>query len=387
MKKLFILLTLTAYFITAAQAQTKTNKKESAYQFTTIKEIGNTEVKNQGSTGTCWSFSTLSFLESELERMGKGKMNLSEMYIARRAYTLKADRFVRMMGKTNFGQGGAFHDVMNVIKDYGLMPDAAYSGFIYGQSKHNHSELEEVLMGMLNTLVKLPEGKLSPAWKQAFEGVLDAYLGKLPEKVDYNGKSITPIEFRNQLGINANDYIEISSFTHHPFYEQFVLEVPDNWAWNKVYNVPLDEMEQIMENAITNNYSIAWASDVSEPYFSHKNGLAIVPEKEIEAMSKEEKESLFTQMVPQRIVTQELRQKAFDNLSTQDDHGMHITGLVKDQNGQKFYIVKNSWGAENNECGGYLYCSAQYIRYKTTCIMVHKNAIPQAIATKLKLTK
>jgi bleomycin hydrolase len=385
MKKFFIALALYGCSLTAVQAQTKTNKKESAYQFTTIKEIGNTDVKNQGSTGTCWSFSTLSFLESELERMGKGKMNLSEMYIARRAYTLKAERFVRMMGKTNFGQGGAFHDVMNVIKDYGMMPDAAYSGFIYGQSKHNHSELEEVLVGMLNTLVKLPEGKLSPAWKQAVEGILDAYLGKLPEKIDFNGKSITPIEFRNQLGINPNDYVEISSFTHHPFYEQFVLEVPDNWAWNKVYNVPLDEMEQIMENAITNNYSIAWASDVSEPFFSHKNGLAIVPEKEMEAMSKEEKESLFTQMMPQRIVTQEMRQKAFDNLSTQDDHGMHITGLVKDQNGQKFYIVKNSWGAENNECGGYLYCSAQYIRYKTTCIMVHKNAIPAAIATKLKL--
>jgi len=387
MKKLILSIAFAGSIFTAVQAQTKTNKKESAYQFSTVKEIGNTEVKNQGSTSTCWSFSTLSFLESELERMGKGKMNLSEMYIARRTYTLKADRFVRMMGKTNFGQGGAFHDVMNVIKDYGLMPDAAYSGFIYGQTKHNHSELEEILIGMLNTLVKLPEGKLSPAWKQAVEGILDAYLGKLPEKVDYNGKSISPMEFRNQLGINPADYIEISSFTHHPFYEQFVLEVPDNWAWNKVYNVPLDEMEQIMENAVTNNYSIAWAADVSEPYFSHKNGLAIVPEKEMEAMSKEEKESLFTQVNPQRVVTQEMRQKAFDNLSTQDDHGMHITGLVKDQNGQKFYIVKNSWGAENNECGGYLYCSAQYIRYKTTCIMVHKNAIPQAIATKLKLTK
>lgn len=385
MKKLFFSLAFACSIFTVVQAQNKTNKKESAYQFTTIKEIGSTEVKNQGSTSTCWSFSTLSFLESELERMGKGKMNLSEMYIARRAYTLKAERFVRMMGKTNFGQGGAFHDVMNVIKDYGLMPDAAYSGFVYGQTKHNHSELEEVLVGMMNTLVKLPEGKLSQAWKLAFEGILDAYLGKLPEKVDFNGKSITPIEFRNQLGINPNDYIEISSFTHHPFYEQFVLEVPDNWAWNSVYNVPLDEMEQIMENAITNNYSIAWASDVSEPYFSHKNGLAIVPEKEMEAMTKEEKETLFTQIIPQRIVTQELRQKAFDNLSTQDDHGMHITGLVKDQNGQKFYIVKNSWGAENNECGGYLYCSAQYIRYKTTCIMVHKNAIPAAIASKLKL--
>jgi bleomycin hydrolase len=188
MKKFFITLALYGCALTAVQAQTKTNKKESAYQFTTIKEIGNTDVKNQGSTGTCWSFSTLSFLESELERMGKGKMNLSEMYIARRAYTLKAEHFVRMMGKTNFGQGGAFHDVMNVIKDYGMMPDAAYSGFIYGQSKHNHSELEEVLVGMLNTLVKLPEGKLSPAWKQAVEGILDAYLGKLPEKIDFNGK-------------------------------------------------------------------------------------------------------------------------------------------------------------------------------------------------------
>jgi bleomycin hydrolase len=385
MKKLLISLALAGNIFTTVQAQTKTNKKESAYQFTTIKEIGNTDVKNQGSTSTCWSFSTLSFLESELERMGKGKMNLSEMYIARRAYTLKAERFVRMMGKTNFGQGGAFHDVMNVIKDYGLMTDAAYSGFVYGQSKHNHSELEEVLVGMMNTLVKLPEGKLSQAWKPAFEGVLDAYLGKLPDKVEYNGKGISPIEFRNQLGINPNDYVEISSFTHHPFYEQFVLEVPDNWAWNSVYNVPLDEMEQIMESAIANNYSIAWAADVSEPYFSHKNGLAIVPEKEMEAMSKEEKESLFTQLIPQRVVTQEMRQKSFDNLSTQDDHGMHITGLVKDQNGQNFYIVKNSWGAENNECGGYLYCSAQYIRYKTTCIMVHKNAIPAAIATKLKL--
>jgi bleomycin hydrolase len=367
----------------SSSAQTKTNKKDSEYQFTITKEIGNTEVKNQGSTGTCWSFSTLSFLESELERMGKGKLNLSEMYIARRAYTMKAERFVRMMGKTNFGQGGAFHDVMNVIREYGLSPDADYSGFAYGQNKHNHSELEEVLIGMLNTLVKLPEGKLNPAWKSAFEGILDGYLGKLPEKVNHNGKQITPIEFRNQLGINPDDYVEISSFTHHPFYSQFVLEVPDNWAWNTVYNVPLDELEQIAENAIMNNYSIAWASDVSEPFFSHKNGLAIVPDKD--ELTKEDKETLFTKVTPQRNVTQEMRQKGFDNLSTQDDHGMHITGMAKDQNGAKYYIVKNSWGTENNECGGYFYCSAQYLRYKTTCIMVHKSAIPANIATKLKI--
>jgi bleomycin hydrolase len=382
MKKLIFSLSL-LFLFQLSFAQTRTNKKDSKYEFTIEKEIGNTEVKNQGSTGTCWSFSTLSFLESELERMGKGKLNLSEMYIARRAYTMKAERFVRMMGKTNFGQGGAFHDVMNVIREHGLVADAAYSGLIYGQSKHHHAELEEVLMAMLNALMKMPEGKLNPAWKSAFEGVLDAYLGKLPEKTELNGKQVSPKDYAMQLGINPDDYVEISSFTHHPFYSQFVLEVPDNWAWNTVFNVPLDEMEQIVENAIRNNYSVAWASDVSEPFFSHKNGLAVVPEKE--ELSKEEKESIFVQPFTQRKVTQEMRQKSFDNLSTQDDHGMHITGMAKDQNGARYYIVKNSWGTENNECGGYFYCSAEYLKLKTTCIMVHKSAIPEAIAKKLKL--
>lgn len=349
MKRILLSIGLCALVFTSVSAQTRTNRKDSQYQFTIEKEIGNTEVKNQGSTGTCWSFSTLSFLESELERMGKGKMNLSEMYIARRAYAMKAERYMRMMGKTNFSQGGAFHDVMNVIRQYGLMPDDAYSGLIYGQSGHNHTQLEELLTGMLNTMLKMPDGKLNPAWKQAIEGVLDAYLGSLPATV-VNGKALNPQDYARQLGINPDDYIEISSFTHHPFYSKFVLEVPDNWAWNTVYNVPLDEMQQIVEHALRNNYSVAWASDVSEPYFSHKNGLAVVPEKD--EVSKEEKEVLFTKPFAQRVVTQEMRQKAFDNLSTQDDHGMHIVGLAKDQLGTPYYIVKNSWGGENNECGG-----------------------------------
>lgn len=383
MKRILLSLGLCALVITSVSAQTRTNRKDSQYQFTIEKEIGNTEVKNQGSTGTCWSFSTLSFLESELERMGKGKMNLSEMYIARRAYAMKAERYMRMMGKTNFSQGGAFHDVMNVIRQYGLMPDAAYSGLIYGQSGHNHTQLEELLTGMLNTMLKMPDGKLNPAWKQAIEGVLDAYLGSLPATVELNGKALNPQDYARQLGINPDDYIEISSFTHHPFYSKFVLEVPDNWAWNTVYNVPLDEMQQIVEHALRNNYSVAWASDVSEPYFSHKNGLAVVPEKD--EVSKDEKEVLFTKPFAQRVITQEIRQKAFDNLTTQDDHGMHIVGLAKDQLGTPYYIVKNSWGGENNECGGYFYCSANYFRYKTTCIMVHKSSIPKEIASKLRL--
>jgi len=366
-------------------AQTKTNKKDSEYVFTIEKEIGTTEVKNQGSTSTCWSFSALSFLESEVERMGKGKVNLSEMYIVRNAYSLKAENYVRMMGKTSFSQGGAFHDVFNVIREKGLLPDNLYNGFAYNQTKHNHTELEEILTAMLNTVLKMPEGKLNPAWKLAFEGILDAYLGKMPSTAAVQGKSVSPLEYSQSLSINPNDYIEISSFTHHPFYEQFVLEVPDNWAWNKVYNVPLNEMEQIADNALRNNFSIAWASDVSEPTFSHKSGLAIIPEKETDKLTKEEKETLYSKPVKQREITQDMRQASFDNLSTQDDHGMHITGLAKDQNGTKYYIVKNSWGTEGNECGGYFYCSSAYFRFKTTCILVHKNAIPKEIASKLKL--
>jgi bleomycin hydrolase len=364
-------------------AQTKTNKEGSQYAFTIEKQIGTTDVKNQGSTGTCWSFSSLSFLESEIERNGKGPVNLSEMYIARKAYEMKADKYIRMMGKTNFSEGGAFHDVMNVIRQYGLMPDASYTGLIYGQKRYNHGEMEKIMTDLLNTTLQMKEGQLNPAWKKALNGVLDAYLGEVPASAMVGKKSMTPIEYATSLGINADDYIELSSFTHHPFYKQFVLEVPDNWAWNPVYNVPLNELEQIVEYALSNNYSIAWAADVSEKGFSYKNGLAIVPDRDWDLIKKEEKEEMMVKPVPQMKITQEIRQQGFDNLTTQDDHGMHIVGMAKDQLGTRYYIVKNSWGDDSNECGGYFYCSASYLLYKTTCIMVHKNGIPAAISKKL----
>jgi bleomycin hydrolase len=296
---------------------------------------------------------------------------------------MKAEKYIRMMGKTNFSQGGAFHDVMNVIRTHGIVPRADYSGLIYNQERFHHSEMEKVLTDLLNTSLQLNEGQLNPAWRPALTSLLDAYLGKTPESVKSGSKSITPKEYANSLGINPDDYIEISSFTHHPFYSQFVLEVPDNWAWNRVYNVPLNEMGAIMENAIKNGYTVAWAADVSEKGFSHKNGLAIVPEGNWDNMKKEEREAAWNEPVKQKAITQQIRQEAFDNLSTQDDHGMHITGMAKDQNGTRYYIVKNSWGDESNDNGGYFYCSESYLLYKTTCIMVHKKAIPSEIASKL----
>ena len=366
-------------------AQELTNKAGSSYKFTLVKEIPGSDVKNQGRTSTCWSFSALSFLESEIERNGKGKVNLSEMYIVRMAYTYKAERYLRMMGKVNFGEGGAFHDVVGVIGKAGLMPQEVYPGQPYGGKEYNHSEMESALLGYLDNALKLKEGKLHPGWRKVVNGILDSYLGELPERFNVNGKMMNPLEYAAFLGIKADDYVELSSFTHHPFYTSFMLEVPDNWAGEMVYNVPLNEFEQTMKYALENNYSVAWASDVSEPGFSHKNGLAILPEVNLAYVSKEERIPYFMEPQKQMLVTQEKRQEEFDALQTQDDHGMHITGIVKDQLDNHYYIVKNSWGADSNELGGYFYCSSAYFNLKTTCILLPKKAIPPAVRTKLKL--
>ena len=378
------------------QAQdTLRNKKDGNYIFTVKKDIEANEVQNQNRTGTCWSFSALSFMESELMRMGKGKHKLSEMYIVRKAYEDKAENYVRMHGTANFSQGGAFHDIPHVIKKYGIVPQEAYKGLNYGLESHNHSEMEAALKGFLDAIIANKQGKLTTSWKPAFNAILDSYLGAVPENFTYQGKSYTPTSFAESLELNMDDYVIITSFTHHPFYENFVLEVPDNWIWAQAYNVPLDEMMTLMKDAMLNGYGIGWAADVSEKGFSFKNGLAIVPEDDaaLKVRGKDSKHfnnagadkegTQFDSPGPEKEITQEMRQEAFDNYLTTDDHGMHFTGIVTDQEGNEYFIVKNSWGTEYNDCDGYFYASMPYVAYKTMNFMVHKDALPKALKKKM----
>ncbi|QEH40160.1 aminopeptidase C [Chitinophaga sp. XS-30] len=380
MKKLLVGAAMLFSMAAIAQDATLTNKEGSRYQFTVLKNQDAFDVQNQGMTGTCWSFSGLSFFESELLRSGKGKnLNLSEMYVVRKMYPLKAANYVRMHGKANFGEGGGFPDDLLCLKNYGLVPQEAYDG---NRGKtYNHAEMAGLLEGMVKQLGNAKT--VNPNWQKAFDGVLDAYLGAAPEKFTHNGKTYTPQSFAKELGLNADDYVIISSFSHHPFYEQFVLEVPDNWNWEKVYNVPLSEFTGIAEEALLNGYTLAWAADVSERGFSFRDGLAIVPEKDWADYSDEERKNMFVQPLKEKEITQENRQQAFDNFETQDDHGMHITGIVKDQQGNKFFRVKNSWGTANGD--GYFFASMPYFAYKTTCYMVNKKAIPKEIARKMGL--
>ncbi len=362
------------------------DSSSAGYRFTMLKELKATPAKNQYHTSTCWSFSAISMLESELLRMGKTEMDLSEMFIVRNIYERKAEKFVRMHGNIAFAPGGAFNDVLDVMRDEGLLPDAAYPGLDYGEDLHAHGELDAVLRAYVDALVKAPNGTLSTAWKRGIHGILDAYLGTEPTSCTVDGRSMTPRDFTDKaLGLNPDDYVLISSFSHHPWYRQFVLEVPDNWSYGLVYNLPLDEMMRTIRNAVENGYTVAWASDVSEKGFNFKKGIAVVPAKRWEDMSKGEADSVFLAPGPEMTVTQELRQKGFDNYSTQDDHGMHITGMAEDQNGTLYYFVKNSWGTKNNPYKGWFYASDAFVRYKTTSIMLHRNAIPEDLRAKLKL--
>lgn len=380
----------------SAQADKKTEEVKTPYQFTAVNDLSATSVKDQYSSGTCWSFAGIGFLESELLRMGKGEYDLSEMWIARHVYHDKADKYVRLHGKGNFSQGGATHDVFNAVREYGIVPEEVYSGLQYGTAKHEHSEVEAVLKGYMDAVVTNPNGRLSTAWLDGVDGILDAYLGEVPEAFIYNGKEYTPQSFAEELGLNMDDYVSITSFTHHPFYTQFAVEVPDNWAWGLSYNVPLEEMMEIIDNALLNGYSVEWAADVSEPGFQYSKGFAVIPAgtsseasdlewAKWETMSSNSRRAMIakaTEPIEEMEITQELRQEGYDNYETTDDHGMLITGIFTDQNGNTFYKVKNSWDV-SNIYDGYFFASAPFVAYKTMNIVVHKNAIPKDIRKEL----
>ncbi|MGP1421806.1 MAG: aminopeptidase C [Tannerella sp.] len=371
-------------------------QKEEGYQFTPVKELKITPVKNQNRTGTCWSFSGVGLIEAELLRTGKGEYNLSEMFIANHSYKDKADKFVRLHGKLNFAQGGSFADVIYVFKHYGAVPGELYKGLEYGQDNHVHGELAEVATAYVDAVIKNRDKKLSTAWKKGFDSVIDTYLGKLPETFTYQGKQYTPKSFGESLGLNFDDYVSLTSYTHHPFYSQFPLEIEDNWRWAQSYNLPINELMEVFDHAINNGYAIAWGSDVSEKGFT-RNGIAVAAD--IEALessgsdqarwvglSQMEKDAEIKKLVEKPCkeieVTQELRQQAYDNYQTTDDHGMLIYGIAKDQTGKKFYMVKNSWGTES-KYKGIWYASEAFVAYKTMNIVLHKDALPKTIKSKL----
>ena len=360
-------------------------KSKESFKFTDVINLENTSVKAQGSSGTCWSYSANSFLESEMIRMGKKPVELSQIFSARNAYVEKGRNYVKMHGAVTLGDGGAFHDVINMYKKYGAVPQSVYTGLNYGTDKNKFSEMAAITEAVLKAVVTNPNGELTPNWEKAYTAVIDSYLGIVPKSFDYNGKKYTPETFAKEIvGINADDYIEISSLQEYPYYTKFVLMVPDNWSFDQVHNVPINELTDITDYALKNGYTVAWAGDVSEKSFSWKNGVAFVPEKKVDDMTADEKAGLFNGPKNELTVTEDLRQKNFDNYNTTDDHGMHIVGISKDQNGKEYYIVKNSWGT-TNDYKGYLYMSKEFVKFKTTALMVHKKAIPAGIANKLKV--
>ena len=366
------------------------------YQFTDVCRVPATPVKNQASTGTCWCFATTSFMESELLRMGKGEYDLSEMFIVRQKYMNQLnDNYIRQ-GEGNIGQGSLSHTFMNAFRQVGIVPEEVYSGINYDSDRHNHGELGRYMGAIANEAVKMR--KRSPEYNELIQSLFDIYLGKVPEKFSYKGKEYTPQSFAASLGLNMDDYVELTSFNHHPYYQKFEVEVHDNWEHYQQYNLPLDELIEVQDYALQHGFTVCWDGDVSEKGFSFKNGVAINPEvKKVEDYSTtdrarfekmDEKERLdevykFEHPYPEVNVTQEVRQAGFESYVTTDDHLMHLTGIVKDQNGTKYYITKNSWGTERNKFGGYLNMSESYVRAKMIYIMVHKDAIPKAIKAKL----
>lgn len=374
----------------------------TGFKFTDVKVLKrSTPVKDQNKSGTCWCFSTNSFLEDEILRKGGDEVHLSEMFTVRKCYEDKADKYIRMDGKINFAQGGSALDPLYVWRLYGAMPDEAYAGLQYGEDKHSHYEMADGLAGFLNGVMNNSKKGNTTAWKKAFGAILDSYLGQLPETFTYKGKKYTPEEFAASLPINPDDYVSLTSWTHHPFYTSFPVEVADNWIWAPSYNLPLDEFKAVVDNAVENGFPVAWSADVSEPGFKWKEGYAVLPEgKDVKDMTdaevarwsklsdkdREAEKNEIKGPGKEKEVTQESRQEDFDAHRTTDDHGMEIVGYATDQNGTKYYKVKNSWDT-NQVYDGYFYVSEPYFKAKTIGMLVHKDALPAAIAKKLGLKK
>lgn len=391
MKK-FGLIAFTFLLCVAPLAQAQ---NQEGFIFTTVKENPITSVKNQNRSSTCWSFAGMAFLESELLRMNKGNYDLAEMFVVHNTMLDRAERYVRLHGEGSFSPGGSTEDVLYCLKNYGLVPQEVMNGIMYGEPLHVHNELDAVAAGYVNAIAKGNHKKLTPVWKEGLRGIYDTYLGKCPDKFTYNGKEYTPKTFAQSLGLNADDYVSITSFTHYPFYTDFAVEVPDNWRNGKSWNLPLNEFTAVIDNALNSGYTVMWASDVSEIGFT-RDGIAVVPDMERTDLSgsdmarwtgltaDDKRREATSKPAPEKVITQELRQTEYDNWQTTDDHGMLLYGIATDQNGKEYYMVKNSWGT-NSKYNGTWYASKPFVQYKTTNIVVHKNAIPKDIAKKIGL--
>lgn len=399
MKSFSIALIFIALFLNiqvTAQDEEPEEKKET-FEFTDVIDIENTSVKNQYRSGTCWSFSGLAFVEAELQRMTGKEYDLSEMFIVNHTYSDRAEKYVRMHGNLTFGGGAEVTDVFRVIKLYGMVPESTYPGLGYGEPKHTHGELDVLLKSYVDAIVKNKNKKLTPVWHDAFDKVLCTYLGELPEIFEYEGKEYSPKGYAESTGFSPDDYVEITSYSHRPYYEEFVMEIPDNWLWSPITNVHLDEMMNTIDNALENGYTVSWGADVSNKGFAWKKGVAVIPaedkpdlsgtEKEKwEALTKKEKNKAmfaFESPVPEKEITPEMRQEHYDNYLVTDDHGMLIVGTAVDQEGNKFYKIKNSWGTEGHIHDGYFYASVAFLKLQTIGIAVHKDAVPKKLRKKL----
>ena len=397
--KTFLLSLLAPFMIDSVSADSILSDTTGGFRFTTVDSVAITPVKDQHRSGTCWAFSTLGFIESELIRMNRGVYDLSEMFVVSKTMMDRAEYCVRMYGDVSFGSGGSAYDVIYCMANYGLVPQQAMPGICYGATSADtlpvHKELDALAGAYVKALTSSGLTKLTPVWKKGLQALYDTYLGPCPEEFTYNGKTYTPLSFVEELGLDAKDYVSITSYTHHPFYTRFALEVPDNWRMDNMYNVPLEDMMRIIDNALSEGYTMAWGADVSEIGFTRK-GVGVMPDADAGAdltgsdMShwlgldaKSKKEELTKRPLPEMLITQQMRQDAFDSWENTDDHGMQIFGRAKDQNGKLYYMVKNSWGTMRSDYNGIWYISRAFMEYKTNDILVHKDAIPKDLKKKM----